>query len=165
MATWELVRAVRDDVNKVLEAARVAKTLGASLEARVVVAATSPADAAALAALCPPGGAPNGVDELRVALIVSAVDVADGEAAVAACAHTNLGDGGGGRGNGGAAAAAGERRVLVGVDKAAGPKCDRCWHYSPSVGDAAAHPLLCNRCVEAVTSMGMATAPTAGVAV
>lgn len=160
LATWELVRAVRDDVNKVLEAARVAKTLGASLEARVVLAATSPADAAVLAALCPPGGAANGVDELRVALIVSAVDVADGEAAVAACAHTNLGGGA----DGGAAAAS-ERRVLVGVDKADGPKCDRCWHYSPSVGATAAHPLICSRCVEAVTSMGMATAPTAGVAV
>ncbi|GAB0490712.1 hypothetical protein MMPV_001949 [Pyropia vietnamensis] len=157
---WELVRAVRDDVNKVLEAARVAKTLGASLEARVVVAATSPADAAVLAALCPPGGAANGVDELRVALIVSAVDLADGEAAVAACAHTNLGGGA----DGGAAAAT-DRRVLVGVDKADGPKCDRCWHYSPMVGTSDPHPLLCDRCVEAVTSMGMATAPTAGVAV
>eukprot|EP00168_Porphyra_purpurea_P015311 TRINITY_DN4666_c0_g1_i3.p1 TRINITY_DN4666_c0_g1~~TRINITY_DN4666_c0_g1_i3.p1 ORF type:complete len:549 (-),score=254.78 TRINITY_DN4666_c0_g1_i3:117-1763(-) len=151
VGTWELVRAVRDDVNKVLEAARVAKTLGASLEARVVIVATCAEDAAALAALVPDGGAANGVDELRVALIVSDVVLGADAAALAACAHTNVGAEGG----------TADPRVLVGVDKAAGLKCDRCWHYATSVGGSAAHPLLCHRCVEAVTSMGMVEAPAA----
>lgn len=30
-------------------------------------------------------------------------------------------------------------------------KCERCWHWEPTVGIAPAHPTLCARCVEAVT--------------
>ena len=26
------------------------------------------------------------------------------------------------------------------------PKCERCWHYHPSVGSIADHPGLCERC-------------------
>ena len=36
------------------------------------------------------------------------------------------------------------------VTKAAGQKCERCWHWEMDVGAAAAHPTLCGRCVEAV---------------
>jgi isoleucyl-tRNA synthetase len=42
--------------------------------------------------------------------------------------------------------AAGER-LRVGVDRAAGQKCQRCWNYRGSVGASAAHPALCDRCV------------------
>jgi isoleucyl-tRNA synthetase len=38
----------------------------------------------------------------------------------------------------------------VDVVKADGVKCVRCWNYRPSVGAAAAHPELCDRCVDAV---------------
>jgi len=38
----------------------------------------------------------------------------------------------------------------VEVLKADGSKCVRCWNYRPSVGATAAHPELCDRCVEAV---------------
>ena len=37
MAKWERIRAIRDDVNKALETARAAKTIGKSLEARVIL--------------------------------------------------------------------------------------------------------------------------------
>jgi isoleucyl-tRNA synthetase len=30
-------------------------------------------------------------------------------------------------------------------------KCGRCWHWEPDVGAAPAHPVLCGRCVAAVT--------------
>lgn len=40
--------------------------------------------------------------------------------------------------------------VAVSVKRAAGDKCDRCWVYTPEVGKSAAHPKLCNRCVNAV---------------
>lgn len=31
-----------------------------------------------------------------------------------------------------------------------GEKCDRCWNYSEQVGKIEAHPLICERCVEAL---------------
>ena len=37
MEKWERLHAIRDDVNKALEAARTAKTIGKSLEAKVVL--------------------------------------------------------------------------------------------------------------------------------
>ncbi len=36
--------------------------------------------------------------------------------------------------------------------KAAGQKCERCWHWELAVGLAPAHPTLCPRCVEAVSA-------------
>ena len=38
----------------------------------------------------------------------------------------------------------------VTVIKAKGAKCARCWRYQTSVGAKAAHPELCDRCVEAI---------------
>jgi isoleucyl-tRNA synthetase len=39
-------------------------------------------------------------------------------------------------------------RVLV--FKAKGHKCERCWNYREAVGTDAAHPTLCDRCLEAI---------------
>jgi len=39
---------------------------------------------------------------------------------------------------------------LVSVSKATAKKCERCWNYREAVGTDAAHPTLCDRCVEAV---------------
>jgi len=39
----------------------------------------------------------------------------------------------------------------VDVLKADGTKCARCWRYQTSVGANAAHPDLCDRCVEAIS--------------
>jgi isoleucyl-tRNA synthetase len=41
--------------------------------------------------------------------------------------------------------------LTVRVDKAAGAKCERCWHWETEVGSNAQHPTLCARCVSAVT--------------
>ncbi|MFM9264358.1 isoleucine--tRNA ligase [Tychonema sp. BBK16] len=38
----------------------------------------------------------------------------------------------------------------IGVVKADGQKCDRCWNYSTHVGESIEHPLICERCVSAV---------------
>jgi isoleucyl-tRNA synthetase len=38
--------------------------------------------------------------------------------------------------------------LAVAVQRAPGQKCERCWIYRESVGRSAAHPTLCNRCVE-----------------
>ena len=37
---------------------------------------------------------------------------------------------------------------------AAEEKCERCWHRSPSIGHSAAHPGLCDRCVENIEGDG-----------
>ena len=40
--------------------------------------------------------------------------------------------------------------IAVAVAKADGAKCTRCWNYSEKVGQSAAHPILCDRCLEAI---------------
>jgi len=40
-----------------------------------------------------------------------------------------------------------EPALHVRVERAPGKKCQRCWNYRASVGDAASHPELCARCV------------------
>ncbi|MBI3878855.1 MAG: isoleucine--tRNA ligase [Verrucomicrobia bacterium] len=40
------------------------------------------------------------------------------------------------------------------VSKALGKKCERCWHVEEDIGEDAAHPTICGRCVEAVKQSG-----------
>ena len=42
---------------------------------------------------------------------------------------------------------AGVGSVVVGVSRAPGKKCERCWNYSESVGEHPVHEGLCERCV------------------
>jgi isoleucyl-tRNA synthetase len=49
-----------------------------------------------------------------------------------------------------------EGAVSVAVGKAAGQKCERCWHWEPEVGSNAEHPTICGRCVDAVEESGQA---------
>ena len=44
----------------------------------------------------------------------------------------------------------GEATVTVTVSKAAGEKCERCWHWETDVGSHHEHPTICARCVKAV---------------
>jgi isoleucyl-tRNA synthetase len=37
--------------------------------------------------------------------------------------------------------------LVVGVEKARGVKCERCWIYEESVGADAKHPTVCGRCL------------------
>ncbi len=41
--------------------------------------------------------------------------------------------------------------LQITVAKAAGEKCERCWHWETDVGAHLQHPTLCARCVEAVS--------------
>jgi isoleucyl-tRNA synthetase len=36
------------------------------------------------------------------------------------------------------------------VERAAGQKCERCWHWEADIGAQPVHPGLCGRCVQAV---------------
>jgi isoleucyl-tRNA synthetase len=38
----------------------------------------------------------------------------------------------------------------IGVERADGKKCERCWNYSTHVGDSSDYPTLCERCVAAL---------------
>jgi isoleucyl-tRNA synthetase len=37
--------------------------------------------------------------------------------------------------------------ITVRIARAAGEKCERCWHYETDIGQHPAHPSLCGRCV------------------
>ncbi len=44
--------------------------------------------------------------------------------------------------------------LTVQVEHADGQKCERCWHWETDIGQNAAHPTICGRCVEAVKQSG-----------
>jgi isoleucyl-tRNA synthetase len=44
----------------------------------------------------------------------------------------------------------GDAPVAVSVSKAAGEKCERCWHWETDIGSVPEHPTICGRCVKAV---------------
>lgn len=146
ITTWNVVLDARDAVNKVLEAARVGKTLGASMEAAVTIFAPNVSDTEALKSLL---YCDNSVDELRRAFIVSNVEIADSADSIQQCIHSNVSED------------AEQPRFVVGIDRHEAPKCDRCWHYDSSVGQSSAHPLLCDRCTVAVEHLGMQSATAA----
>src|SRR5207302_805093 len=43
--------------------------------------------------------------------------------------------------------------LVIGVDRARGEKCERCWTRSEHVGESREHPTLCERCVPVVTRL------------
>ncbi|MCX8096903.1 MAG: isoleucine--tRNA ligase [Spirochaetes bacterium] len=44
-----------------------------------------------------------------------------------------------------------ENNIKVGIDRAEGKKCERCWIYSPTVGQNSQHPTICQKCIEAIS--------------
>ncbi len=75
----------------------------------------------------------QGVDELRYLFISSQVELLESPAALSGLDYKGQSDG-----------------LTVGVVKASGEKCDRCWNYSLYVGKSHEHPLLCDRCIPAL---------------
>ena len=112
--------AIRGEVTKVLEGHRQNKTIGNSLEAKVVLYA----EGESLEIL-------KSVEkDLAILIIVSQVEVHEGAA--------------------GGEEATGRNDLKVTVKPADGHKCERCWTYSESVGKNEAHPDLCDRCAGVV---------------
>jgi isoleucyl-tRNA synthetase len=125
--TWQELRDLRDGVNKILDNARMEKAIGSPLEAKVLL---SVSDAALYQRLQVFLSSANGVDELRYFFMVSQVELVDDVAAAPFVGESS--------------------GVKIGVLKADGHKCDRCWNYSPTVGHHPEHELLCDRCVGAL---------------
>lgn len=131
---WEKLRVIRDEVNKVMEKARQEKAIGASLESKVLLYVADEAFREQLRALNPDSLSGNGVDELRYLFISSQVDLLDSPGILSDLTYSLQTD-----------------NLGIGVVDADGEKCDRCWNYSPKVGQFSDHPLLCERCVSALS--------------
>ena len=115
-AKWERIFAERGQVLKALEQARTDKTIGHSLDAKVVVRHS----ATKLSALH--DMMTSDPQRLADLLIVSQVT---------AEADQGAGDAEG---------------LAISVSKAEGPKCERCWKYDVKVGADHNHPTACPRC-------------------
>lgn len=126
---WERLMEIKFDISKALEGARQDKIIGHSLDGKVTIYPT------------------DGLEELlkeeegalEEVLIVSSLKTAPA----------------------GTKPEGGDRGVFihhssevaglsVAVTKAEGDKCERCWHYSTSVGSSTKHPTVCSRCQEAL---------------
>ena len=145
---WTLVRTLRDDVNKVLESARSDKLVGASLEGAAFIYVPDAGQKAMLDKLdgdqnlIYPPVKTNGVDELRTVLMMSQVHLVDSESAVReACEEKYV------------TTSEAIPGAVVGVTRAAGEKCQRCWFYDAQVGKhGLPHSDICARCNQAVAS-------------
>jgi isoleucyl-tRNA synthetase len=128
--SWEELAKVRAAVLVKLEEARNAKSIGGSLEAKVILASTSPKLQALLKSYA---------KQLPALFIVSQVQVQDGESA-----NAPSGDG--------------LQGIAIQIEKADGKKCDRCWNYSIHVGENTRYPTICERCTEALAEIESTTA-------
>ncbi|NJL01002.1 MAG: isoleucine--tRNA ligase [Spirulinaceae cyanobacterium RM2_2_10] len=133
-ATWEKLRAVRAEVNKVLEQARTEKAIGSSLDAKVLLY-TPDTDLRQLLDRLNPADSlgQQRVDALRYLVLASQVELTDSADAIQTATYRSETD-----------------WLTVGVVKAEGEKCDRCWNYSTQVGDSSDDPTICERCVGAL---------------
>ena len=123
---WQQLMAVRDAVNKEMEAKRAAGELRGSLDAEVTLFASGELKQQ-LEALG---------DELRFVLITSGARVLPSSEAPESSAQTEV-EG---------------LKLAIAVSEA--EKCERCWHRSADIGEFAAHPTLCGRCVQNVDGDG-----------
>jgi isoleucyl-tRNA synthetase len=125
---WEQLLTLRRVVLGFLETARNNKTIGGSLEAKVLLNGAHPE-----AALWR-----KYATSLPALFIVSQVEI------------VTPGD------------ASKNTEVCLGIGRADGAKCERCWNYSTHVGESADYPTVCERCVAALAEIERA--PSAGSA-
>ena len=127
---WEILRQIRAEVNRVLEKARTEKYIGSSLEAKVLLFPRNlKSEILEQANL-----SENGVDELRYLFLTSQVSLVKSPGDFVNLQYqADLED------------------LTIGITKAEGEKCDRCWNYSIHVGEFKEHPLLCERCAPIIS--------------
>lgn len=131
---WKQLRTFRDEVNKVLEKARSDKAIGSSLDAKVLLYIPDLELRQQLQAMNPESLQHNGVDELRYLFLASQVELLNSPDRLADLSYQSQSD-----------------ALGIGVIDAEGEKCDRCWNHSVRVGESSAHPLICERCVSALS--------------
>lgn len=132
--SWQELRKIRTEVNKVLEQARAEKAIGSSAEAKVWLYLPDAELRQRLQAMNPSDSlSGNRVDELRYLFLTSQVELLETPAALADLKYQSQSE-----------------ALGIGVVDADGEKCDRCWNHSTQVGESSTHPLLCERCVAAL---------------
>ncbi|MFM7441064.1 MAG: isoleucine--tRNA ligase [Snowella sp.] len=131
---WSKLRDLRTEVNKVMEQARNTKMIGSSLDAKVLLFVTDSAWKSQLKALNKAESlAGNRVDELRYLFLSSQVDLLDSPENIQSVEFKSESE-----------------TLTVGIIKADGHKCDRCWNYSDTVGTFKDDPTICDRCEAAL---------------
>ena len=129
-AKWLKLRQIRDSVNKVMEQARAQKLIGSSLDAKVLLFVSDTELRSLLTTMNPEDSlGDNRVDALRYLVLASQVEVLDSTEAIEKTEYKSLAE-----------------DISVGILKADGEKCDRCWNYSSHVGKSTEHPAICERC-------------------
>ncbi len=116
---WKAMIDAKSEIAKAVEQARKEKIVGHSLDARITIAA--PEKLRALFA--------GHLEDLKALLIVSQLQLADEQDIAAPFRSAEI------------------EGLMVGVEKARGAKCERCWIYDESVGADAQHPTICARCL------------------
>jgi isoleucyl-tRNA synthetase len=131
---WTKIRQIRTEVNKVMENARTQKVIGSSLDAKVLLYLAD-ADFKQELEAFNLGDSLSGnlVDELRYFFLASQVELVDSKASIETANYTGESE-----------------LVSVGIVKADGQKCDRCWNYSTHVGEFKEDPTICERCNSAL---------------
>ncbi|WP_419418847.1 isoleucine--tRNA ligase [Legionella sp. D16C41] len=124
MNFWQLLQAVRDEVNKALEAKRQQGVIGSALAAEVTLYA-GPELASKLAKLG---------EELRFLLITSAAQVKPLESKPTELTLNSNFD------------------LAIEVKASAYEKCARCWHRVDDIGLNPEYPDLCGRCTNNITN-------------
>jgi isoleucyl-tRNA synthetase len=125
---WDRLLEVRREVAKALEAARAGKLIGSALEAAVRIG-DAPEDL--------PGLLRAKRELLPTLFIVSRVDLDRAQARASVVYESQDIPG-----------------LVIGVDRAGGEKCERCWMRSERVGAHPVHRTLCERCVPVVLARG-----------
>eukprot|EP01018_Ginkgo_biloba_P003494 Gb_29585 [translate_table: standard] len=136
---WAKVLEVRTEVNKVLEMARAGKLIGANLDAKVYLYSSDQNLLRRFQEMSVPG---DDADKLQRIFITSQVEVLPsvehtlrtGASYTGCYSMEGLGD------------------LWIGVSRADGAKCERCWNYSQAVGSFVEHPTLCERCYKVISS-------------
>lgn len=123
---WQQVLTVKNEVNRCIEVTRKEGKIKGSLQAEVTLYVNSELQSL----LC------KLEDELRFVLITSAAKVVESSDAPSEAMATEL------------------EGLAVSVNVSSAQKCSRCWHHREDVGNHAAHPELCDRCVENVEGEG-----------
>ncbi|SEM33951.1 Isoleucyl-tRNA synthetase [Syntrophus gentianae] len=119
--TWARLISLKSEISKVIEIARKNKVIGHSLDAFIELA--PPENLKAFLE--------EHLEELRSLLIVSQMRIVP----IAEIAEPNPCPGTDFEG------------LMIGVTRAKGFKCNRCWMYSESVGMDPEHPEVCDRCL------------------
>jgi isoleucyl-tRNA synthetase len=123
---WQQVLAVKNEVNRCIELNRKDGKIKGSLQAEVTLYVNN--DLFTLLDKLE--------DELRFVLITSAATVIQSNDAPADAVSTEV------------------PGLSVTVSVSSAEKCSRCWHHREDVGNTAADPELCDRCVDNVEGEG-----------